>query len=441
MITEITPQNIGTIKNRRLSAYAAIYLRIAEQFAASVSDCGLEFDTLDDSVENAERIKRLRLRGAVVRNDAKSVYLNALSPACEACRTGLGTATMFLSLKCHRNCFFCFNPNQEGYAHFQSHMRDAKQELNEIARSGQRLDHVALTGGEPLLHPAETIDFFRTANEKFPAVYKRLYTSGDQLDKELAAEFQRAQLHEIRFSIRLHDSPNAREHSLKQIALAREYISKVMVEMPVLPGALAEMKEILLDLDRLQITGINLLEFCFPLNNAGEYLRRGYRIKHRPYRVLYNYSYAGGLPIAGSESTCLDLLEWASEQQLKLGVHYCSLENKHTGEVYQRHYNRTFAPHFHFSQKDYFLKSAKVFGKDIQRVLPILEKTGQRDYQRNREHYFLEFHPRAIESLRGEEIEIGISTNVIEPRGDGAYLRELGLDWTTPQSFEFTSDI
>jgi uncharacterized protein len=291
------------------------------------------------------------------------------------------------------------------------------------------------------LHPAETIQFYSAANEKFPDVYKRLYTSGDQLDDELGREFQRARLDEIRFSIRLHDSPNARQHTLKQIALARQYIPNVMVEMPVLPGALAEMKEILLDLDRLHISGINLLEFCFPLNNAAEYRRRGYRIKNRPYRVLYNYSYAGGLPIAGSEATCLELLEWASEQKLGLGMHYCSLENKHTGEIYQRHYDQTFAPHLCFSQKDYFLKSAKVFGQDIQRVLPIFEKTGYHDFQRNREHYFLEFHPSVIERLRDEEIEVGISTSVIEPRGDGAYLRELAVDWTTVQSFDFATDL
>lgn len=441
MITEITSRNITTIKNHRLADYVAIYLKIGEQFAASVGEAGLEFDSTDDSAEIAARFGRLGQKGAVVRNDAKSVYLNRISLACEACKTGLGSATFFISLKCHRSCFFCFNPNQEGYEYFQSHTRDCLQELNQIAASGQRLEHVALTGGEPLLHRAETVEFFRTASEKFPDLYKRLYTSGDQLDAELGKELKRANLDEIRFSIRLHDSPIARQHTLKQIALARQYIPNVMVEMPVLPGMLAEMKEILLELDRLQISGINLLEFCFPLNNAEEYRRRGYRIKNRPYRVLYNYGYAGGLPIAGSEATCLELVEWAIDQKLELGVHYCSLENKHTGEIYQRHHDRTFAAHLHFSQKDYFLKSAKVFGKDIQRVLPIFERDGYRDFQRNREHYFLEFHPSQIEKLRDQDIEIGITTQVIEPRDDGDYLRELQVDWTTARTFSFADDL
>jgi pyruvate formate-lyase activating enzyme-like uncharacterized protein len=108
-----------------------------------------------------------------------------------------------------------------------------------------------------------------------------------------------------------------------------------MVEIPVLPGTLDEMKAVLTELDRLEIFGINLLEFCFPYNNVGIFRQRGYKIKARPYRVLYNYVYGGGLSVAGSEDVCLDLVDCAMDAGLTLGVHYCSLENKHTGQIYQ----------------------------------------------------------------------------------------------------------
>ena len=58
--------------------------------------------------------------------------------------------------------------------------------------------------------------------------------------------------------------------SSKQIAFTRQYVPNVIVEMPVMPDGFAEMKEILPELDHLQISGINLLEFCFPLSNAEE---------------------------------------------------------------------------------------------------------------------------------------------------------------------------
>ena len=138
-----------------------------------------------------------------------------------------------------------------------------------------------------------------------------------------------------------------------------------MVEMPVLPGALDEMKAVLIELDRLGAFGINLLEFCFPFHNVDEYRARGYRVKARPFRVLYNLTYAGGVPVAGSEATCLDLIDFTLEAGLKLGVHYCSLENKQTSEVYRQNILGGGPKLLHFSQRDYFLKSAKVFGEDV----------------------------------------------------------------------------
>jgi len=436
MIVEITPDNIGQIKNPRLAAYAEMYQKIQRDYLARVRELGIEIEAHDDRAEVQAKIARVVNLGARQRNDDKSIVVNRISPSCAACQTGLGTATFFISLKCHRSCFFCFNPNQENYAEFQTHQRDWRGELAEIYQSGARLEHIALTGGEPLLHRAEAIEFFNYANEKFPDAYKRLYTSGDHIDDELLTALQSAHLDEIRFSIRMYDSENARRHTYDRIALAKQYIPNVMVEMPVLPGTLAEMKHVLVRLDELGVFGINLLEFCFPLNNVAAFRDKGYRIKAHPFRVLYDYGYAGGLPVAQSESECLDLVEFALAQKLKLGVHYCSLENKHTGEVYQRHYDLALPAHVYFSPRDYFLKSAKVFGKDLKPVLAIFEKSGYRDFQRNRDHYYLEFHVNQIPTLQALDLEIGIATSVMEMRPEGQVIRELKVDLTTPQTFD-----
>ena len=441
MIVEITPEILGTIKNSKFRAYAAIYQKIYASFLESVKATGLEIDPHDDRAETHARLSSLARKGAIVRNDDKSVYVGRLSPSCAACQTGLGTATFFISLKCHRNCFYCFNPNQEDYEYFTTNTRDCRRELDQIHASGARLDHIGLTGGEPLLRKAETIEFFRFADSKFPHAYTRLYTSGDHIEAETLQQLQRAHLDEIRFSIRLHDSETARRHTFEQIALAKAYVPNVMVEMPVVPGALAEMKQVLLELDRLEVFGINLLEFCFPLTNAEAFREKGYRIKNCPYRVLHNYGYAGGLPVAGSEADCLELVEFAIDAGLKLGAHYCSLENKHTGEIYQRHFERQIAERFYFSPTDYFLKSAKVFGKDVPKVLQVFDANGHKGYEVNREHHYVEFHVNQIETLHALDIEVGLSTSLMEDRPDGEYLRELRVDMTTPQTFELAADV
>jgi pyruvate formate-lyase activating enzyme-like uncharacterized protein len=353
----------------------------------------------------------------------------------------VGSPNFYVSLRCHRDCFYCFNPNQENYDLHRQEARDPSAELAALAADRQRLNHVALTGGEPLLHKAEALQFFRTARQFYPKSYLRLYTSGDHADAEVLEQLRDSGLDEIRFSIRMHDLARGHRLTFERIALARQYIPRVMVEMPVLPDTLAEMKAVLDELEALGVYSINLLEFCFPYHNVEAYNQRGYQIKNRPFHVLYDYWYAGGLPVAGSEQVCLDLLAYAREQELQMGVHYCSLENKHTGQIYQQHASRALPQTTYFSRQDYFLKSAKVFGEDIPPVRARFQELRYDRYFENPELGFLEFHIGKIPALQDLEIEIGISTSVIEARNGDAYQRELKLDLTTPQSFDLAVDL
>ncbi len=438
MITDVDESTLASIRNPALRAHAAQYVEIYKDFRQQVAQMGLQFAAQDTSEQIRSRIRDLGKRGAVVRNDGKSVYTNRISPSCVACQTSVGSHTFFISLKCHRDCFFCFNPNQEEYQHNREHLRDVSAELDALHKSGQRVQHLALTGGEPLLHKPEAVAFFRQARQEFPGSYTRLYTCGDHLDPETLQSFKDAGMNEIRFSLRLEDTENARQHTYRQIALAREYIPNVMVEMPVLPGALEAMQNVLLELDHLGVFGINLLELCFPYHNAEEFQRRGYKIKARPFRVLYNYWYAGGLPVAGSEETCVDLLEFALDKKLRLGVHYCSLENKHTGQIYQQDAAYRQPDTLYFSQRDYFLKSAKVFGEDVAVARDVFDKKGLREYTLDAQRQELAFAVSKVKLLKAAVAEVGISSNVLEERNGEMVLRELKLDVTAPEVFKLS---
>jgi pyruvate formate-lyase activating enzyme-like uncharacterized protein len=438
---EVTESTLSVINNPSLRAYADIYVQIYRDFMEKVRQMGIDVEVEDISAQVAERIAGLQEKGAMIRNGEKSIYINRISPACQACQTGINSATFFESLKCHRDCFYCFNPNQQEYEYYQEHHRDTIGELDSMRKFNKSVKHLALTGGEPLLFKDETYRFFEHAHEQFPAAFTRLYTCGDHIDEETLERLHAVGLDEIRFSIRMHDLAKGQRRTFDRIALARKYIPNVMVEMPVLPNTLEEMKDILIRLEALGIFGVNLLEFCFPWNNVEIYRQLGYKIKARPYRVLYNYWYAGGLPIAGSETVCLDLMDFAIQQGMKLGVHYCSLENKHTGQIYQQNSRRAKSKIMYFSPKDYFLKSAKVFGEDIPRVRKVFEKTGYHQYKIDNEHGYLEFHVDKIRSLGKLDVEIGISSNVIEERDHELVLRELKIDVATPQTFRLSKDI
>lgn len=438
MIIAITPQTHHQIKNPVFSTYARLYLTIYERFMDQIRATGISIDPDDHSDLASEKRRQLIKKGVKVRNNDHSLYINAISPACLACRKGVGSVTFFVSLRCHRDCYYCFNPNQVDYEYFTTHERDLVAELDEIHARGQKIEYLALTGGEPLLHQEQTFAFFRRARELFPAAHKRLYTCGDYVNEAVLRELQAAHLEEIRFSIRMHDSATARRQSLNRIALAVQYIPNVMVEMPILPDTLGEMQVILVELDRIGIFGINLLEFCYPLNNADEFNARHFQVKSRPFKTLYEYWYAGGVPVSGSELVCLDLLDFAIDQGVTLGVHYCSLENKLTGQNFQQNAGYKLPQTALLSQKDFMLKSAKVFGEDIPPVWHVLEQKNCHDFEINQQHGYLEFPVNQIRALKKLDVEVGISTSTLEQRADGMVERELKIDLTTPRMFKLS---
>ncbi|MHB8074089.1 radical SAM protein [Desulfosporosinus fructosivorans] len=440
MLMNLSQERLATVKNQTLKDYGQIYLKIEDSFNDWVNQTGLVL-AKDISPEIEPLLQRLHAKGAIFRNDGKSIYVNQISPACVACQKGVGSVSLFISLMCHRDCYFCFNKNQDNYEQFSKHKRNYRAELDALSQNGGKLTYLGLTGGEPLLHKPETIDFFQYALAKFPRVHTRLYTSGDLLDEDVLKELQESQLDEIRFSIKIDDPHALQLDVLAKIALAKAYIPTVMVEMPVVPGTLGAMKDLLIKLDSIGIFGINLLEFCFPHNNAEEFQKNKFQVKNPPYRVLYDYWYAGGLPISHSELECLQLLEFIIDQKLTLGAQYCSLENKHTAQIYQQNYTQRVAKTQYFSNKDYFYKSAKVFGEDIPKVLKVFKKLHYTNYLINNDYQFLEFHVEKIKSLAKLDLEVVISYNVMEKRDDGSYLRELRLDVTTPKDFDLKLDL
>lgn len=438
MLRKMTLDNVGSIKNKALLQYAQIYTNIENATIQHIETFGLPFEKQPPKVEKETKLKQLENAGATIRNNNKSVVTKKLSSACEACQTGTASYTTYASLKCHRNCYFCFNPNQDDYTFYKNKQKDIKQELIDLVDSGVNLKHLALTGGEPLLFKDETVEFFETANRLLPDAHTRLYTTGDLLDEELLGKLNGANLNEIRFSIKMDDSINRINYTLGRIELAKKYIPDVMVEMPVIPGTLNEMKVLLLKLDRLGIFGINLLELCFPLSNSQAFKERGFKLKYPPYEMYYNYWYAGGLAVADSEKECLELVEFALKENLNIGVHYCSLENKHTGQVYQQNFKESLDETYVFSDVDYFFKTAKVFGKDIRKIRFQLEKNNI-PYMENSQYDFIQFSIFAIKYLKNKNIEIAISSNVVEGETKDASIREIGLDWTTPDLFNIES--
>ena len=114
-------------------------------------------------------------------------------------------------------------------------------------------------------------------------------------------------------------------------------------------------------------------------------------------RQLYDYGYAGCLPLAGSELLCLELLEYALDEGLSLGVHYCSLENKHRDQIcVQNGACSVDAGVYERDPHDFFLKTVKAFDGDVSLARRALEACGVGAFSLEDEGLSLAFHPRHI---------------------------------------------
>ncbi|MEH7501828.1 radical SAM protein [Neobacillus drentensis] len=427
MYKTITKENINEITNSSFHSYATRYLDIEDRTNRIIIESfGLPFNKEESRMTKEDVLKE----GILSRNEKKSLYLNWISPACRACKTGEKSLTSFISFKCHKDCYFCFNPNQENYSVFSIKDHDPITNLNQRIQRGEKFDHIALTGGEPLLHAKKVVEFFQFVEEKLKNTYTRLYTAGDLLTPEILSTLKEAHLNEIRFSIKQEETMEQMTHLFQLMKLAKEYIPFVVVEMPIIPGTLVQMKSILHTLEEIGVNGINLLEFCFPMNNAEAFKERGFELKFPPFETYYNYWYAGGLAVHQSEEECLELLKYASEQSLKLGVHYCSLENKHTGQLYQQNKNVRLSKLYSFSGKDFFIKSAKVFGDDKNIVLKQLKKQGLSNFELDEDHDSLQFPISSMKYLKNTTVDIAICSYVAEIRGNEEVLREVKVEWT-----------
>ncbi len=142
--------------------------------------------------------------------------------------------------------------------------------------------------------------------------------------------------------------------------------------------------------------------------------------------------------MAGSEAEALALVEYACEEGLSLGVHYCSSDNKNTGQIYQQ--NKPFAldaalrsryPWLSWDFEDRFLKCAKAFGEDALAALVLLERSGEHRTQLDALNLVASFPlDAAPRRARGPPAaELAASVNVLEEAEDGGLrLREVAVE-------------
>lgn len=416
--------------NPDLERALAYHRSMRDEYISALQHRGLVFADEDQSRQSIDMLRSMLIsHGVCSRNSGASLSYGWLSRACVECTGNAGSETFSTTLECHRDCYFCFNHNLSDYDKFVNEGCPWEDELARCYGTwGGDIAAIGLTGGEPLLNLADSLAFITQARNRFPSAHIRMYTSGDLLTRDSARKLSEAGLDEIRFSIKQEDDALLRATVLGNLAMARDHIDDVMVEMPVIPGTDRQMRTWFKEFDSIGIDGVNLLEFCFPFHGWGEFGKRGFTLKNPPFDVMYDYGYSGGLAVEGSELLALQMMLFGIEEHVGFGMHYCSLDNKHRSEMRQKNEpGKGIHPAITFDEGDFFLKMAKVYGEDRLPALDILSRFGCGDFIEDEDEKSLAFPLSELQHLNGSPLTPVVSFNVLERDDRSHYLREVHL--------------
>jgi len=280
---------------------------------------GIAVDRAEDDPGRAERVDALLdaldrggIRGSAER---RTLFTRHLPPGCRGCLQGKGT-NAFVTGKCTRDCFFCFNqkPRKDELVVHGIRLAEPEEAPDVVRRYGLR--SVGVSGGEPTLKPDRLLRLVRALRTLPFRVRIDLYTNGDCLSDELLAQLKDAGLDAIRFNL------VAREFDTEPLERALRYFDETAVEVPVIPERMAEMKAMVLRLDALGVPYLNIHELFACRENSARVAEEGYDSGGEESDALM------WEPVAAADEAALTLLHFALENTTRLSVYYCSCKTQ-----------------------------------------------------------------------------------------------------------------
>ena len=276
---------------------------------------GIAVERVDDDPGRAERVsgllealRRGGIKGSVER---RTLYTRRLPPGCRGCLGGKGT-NAFVTGKCTRDCFFCFNqkPRKDELVVHGIRLAEPEEAPEIVRRYGLR--SVGVSGGEPTLRPERLLRLVRALRTLPFRVRIDLYTNGDRLSDELLSQLKDAGLDALRFNL------VAREFDTEPLERAMGWFDETAVEVPVVPERLPEMRDMVLRLDALGVPFLNIHELFACRENSARVAEQGYGSEGGTGDALQ------WEPVAAGDEAALSLLLFALENTARLSVYYCS---------------------------------------------------------------------------------------------------------------------
>lgn len=138
-----------------------------------------------------------------------------------------------------------------------------------------------------------------------------MYTNGILADDKKFRKLAAAGLNEIRFDI------GATGFRLDKVKLAKGIISTITIEIPAVPEEKEKLKQMLPEMIAAGVSNLNLHQLRLTLYNAPQLSKRKYTFIHAEQPVVLE-----------SELAALEILNYAKEKHLNIGINYCSFHFK-----------------------------------------------------------------------------------------------------------------
>ncbi|MDD5628789.1 MAG: radical SAM protein [Elusimicrobia bacterium] len=238
-----------------------------------------------------------------------TLFTKSLPMGCRPCLRGRGS-NLVMTLKCNRDCFFCFNPKPrtaEMSVHGRS-VRSLKEGVELLAGLGVK--SVGISGGEPLLEKRKVLALARALRRRFGRSLRiDLYTNGDLLSLPVLRSLKAAGVSGLRLNLA------ANGYDPAPAASASGVFKDVEVEIPMIPEDKGRVLALLGQLEELGCRHLILHELFASAANAAR--MEGRRAHGR--RAALTWS-----GVAGSEEAALEVLLAALRAKRKISVYYCS---------------------------------------------------------------------------------------------------------------------
>jgi len=348
-----------------------------------------------------KKMQELKAKGALSKYGDKVIHVNALSPSCEFCLAGLNQSVP-INEACTRDCFFC--PNQKGgnvkkITDFSRIMRLCFEGVQIF-----KFRETGVVGGEPLIEPERALNYIRMLRRGYGNDFRiHLYTNGDRVNVTLLKQLKEAGLNEIRFNIA------AVDYTTEKVELARKYFDDVSVEVPVVPKDEEKLKQAMIKIEKLGVKYLNLHELELWPTTIEDFTKRGYLRKSGKIEKFYIQQV---YPVAGSEEAAFRLMEFALDNNFKLGINYCSSKGKKEVQHINKSINMANAqkrPHQKVNKVG-LIETVVVYEPEVPQALKALRANNVPDsamfYDKGRKR--LELHPDYAHYLNPRQYNVAI---------------------------------